>query len=46
MDNYDRLKQITALRKQAEHLAFFQFADSLRYIEIELEHKLGIEKES
>jgi hypothetical protein len=39
---YDKLQQIIALRKQAEHLAFFQLADELRHLEVEMKFRLGI----
>ena len=39
---YDKLQQIIALRKQAEHLAFFQLADELRFLELEMKFRLGI----
>jgi hypothetical protein len=39
---YDKLQQVIALRKQAEHLAFFKLADELRHLEIEMKFRLGI----
>jgi hypothetical protein len=41
-DAQEMLSQVTALRKQAEHLAFYRVADVLRCIEIELSFKLGV----
>ena len=39
---YDKLQQVIALRKQAEHLAFFRLADELRHMEMEMSYRLGI----